>query len=76
MKKSNYWIAATFLVGLLCFVIKFITERFDATRSTMTKDGVLVEPYFFLIPLGWLMIACGVVLLILKLVGRIARQKK
>jgi hypothetical protein len=76
MKKSNYQIAATFLVGLLCFGIKFITECFDATKSIITKDGMLVEPYFFLIPLGWLMIACGVVLVILKIVGGMARQKK
>lgn len=76
MKKSNLPIATTFLLGLLCFGIKLTTECFDATKSFVTKDGVLVEPYFFLILLGWLMIACAVVLVVLKLVGGMARYKR
>jgi hypothetical protein len=53
-KKLNYAIATLLGMGIFCFAVKWLTEMFDASKSSVKGGGVLVEPYFFLIPVGWL----------------------
>lgn len=48
MKKRIIWILPLCL-AVICFVANFMFGQ-----PTLTKDGVLHEPLFFLIPLGFL----------------------
>ena len=74
-QKLNYAIAATLIIGILCFIVKWVTETFNATKSTVRADGVLEEPFFFLIPIGWLFLIVGLVLSVVKIVSRLGIQK-
>jgi hypothetical protein len=66
MKKFNVAMIASFCLGLICLAAKFITESIDATKSHITSDGVLMEPFFFLIPVGLFFLITGVLLLAIK----------
>ena len=74
-QKLNYAIAATLIIGILCFIVKWVTEAFNTTKSTLQADGVLDEPFFFLIPIGWLFLIAGVLLSVVKIVARLGKQK-
>lgn len=71
MKKLNYVIISSLCAGILCFGIKVGSEMFDATKSTITKDGFLHEPTFFLLPLGWIFIIGGMLLLGFKFIMKL-----
>lgn len=55
-------------MGIFCFAAKWLTEMFEASKSSMRSDGTLVEPYFFLIPIGWLFLIMGLVFVAVKIV--------
>jgi tetrahydromethanopterin S-methyltransferase subunit E len=67
-KKFNYAIATLLCIGIFCFAVKWFTEIFDASKSSIKGDGTLVEPYFFLIPVGWLFLIIGLVVVAVKVV--------
>lgn len=75
MKKFNVAIIASFCLGLICIVAKFITEGIDATKSYINADNVLIEPFFFLIPVGLFFIITGVLLLAIKVTMNIMHVK-
>jgi hypothetical protein len=75
-QKLNYAIAIILGIGILCFIVKWLTEMFDATKSTATANGALVEPTFFLIPVGWLFLIIGVILVMVKIVTWLALVNK
>lgn len=57
MKK--YLIASTpILLGVICFIVSTVIG------SSLAEDGTLVEPAFFLIPIGYLMFFIGIISLI------------
>ena len=57
MKK--YLIASTpILIGFICFIVSTVVG------SSIEEDGTLVEPAFFLIPIGFLMFFLGIISLI------------
>ncbi|SDQ80585.1 Protein of unknown function [Chryseobacterium soldanellicola] len=74
MKKLNYLIVILLGMGILCLGVKMGSEMFDATKSTMTKDGFLHEPLFFLIPIGYVFIFAGILAAGFKLIMK-ARQR-
>ncbi|ATP39949.1 group-specific protein [Solibacillus sp. R5-41] len=54
MKK--YLIASTpILLGVICFIVSTVIG------SSVAEDGTLVEPAFFLIPIGFLMFFIGII---------------
>jgi hypothetical protein len=67
-KKFNYAIVTLLSMGIFCFAVKWLTEMFDASKSSIKTDGVLVEPYFFLIPVGWLFLIISLVIFAVKVV--------
>ncbi|MCH7322715.1 DUF3955 domain-containing protein [Solibacillus sp. MA9] len=57
MKK--YLIASTpILIGVICFIVSTVIG------SSIAEDGTLVEPAFFLIPIGFLMFFIGIISLV------------
>ncbi|SIQ26654.1 Protein of unknown function [Chryseobacterium sp. RU37D] len=77
MKKLNLISLATLSLGALCFIVKMITESFDSTKSSITSDGYLHEPFFFLIPMGFALIIVGVFLFLFKSIsGRFSSKVK
>lgn len=67
-KKFNCAIVTLLCMGIFCFAVKWLTEMFDASKSSIKSDGALVEPYFFLIPIGWLFLIMGLVFVVVKIV--------
>lgn len=55
MKKSIYILP--FVLGASCFIGSSIMG------STITSDGLLVEPFFFLIPIGYVFLLIGALML-------------
>lgn len=49
MKKNFFFIILPLLLAVVCFGI-----HFTFGQLTLTKDGLLHEPLFFVIPLGYL----------------------
>ncbi|WP_027379162.1 DUF3955 domain-containing protein [Chryseobacterium daeguense] len=69
MKKLNLLSITILSAGVLCFVIKMITESMDATKSSTASDGTLNEPFFFLIPAGFILLFVGIFLYMYKLIA-------
>jgi tetrahydromethanopterin S-methyltransferase subunit E len=67
-KKLNYAIATLLCMGIFCFAVKWLTEMVDASKSSIKGNGILVEPYFFLIPVGWLFFIIGMIVVAVKIV--------
>ncbi|WP_315169001.1 DUF3955 domain-containing protein [Metaclostridioides mangenotii] len=54
--KKKYLLASTpIILGFLCFIISGIIG------SNVAPDGTLNEPFFFLIPIGYLFITSGII---------------
>ncbi|MDR6403792.1 MULTISPECIES: DUF3955 domain-containing protein [Chryseobacterium] len=66
MKKLNLLSVVTLCAGVLCFIVKMATESFDATKSSITSEGYLHEPFFFLIPTGFILVITGIFLFLFK----------
>ncbi|MGG5460929.1 DUF3955 domain-containing protein [Clostridium sp. B9] len=66
MKKLLY--ALPFILGVFCFLGASLSP------STVLTSGLLYEPYFFLIPIGYIFIFIGV--LIVGIGGCITLYKK
>ena len=54
--KLNLISAILFILGGICFIASMFTE------STVQPDGMLHEPYFFLIPIGYLLLFISIIL--------------
>lgn len=54
--KLNLISAIFFILGGICFITSMFTE------STVQPDGMLHEPYFFLIPIGYLLFFISIIL--------------
>jgi hypothetical protein len=77
MKKLNLLSIVTLCAGVLCFIAKMITESFDATKSSITSEGYLHEPFFFLIPIGFILVITGIFLFLFKsITGRFSSGAK
>lgn len=74
MKKLNYVIISFLSIGVLCFVANIVAQMFETTKSSMTPDGFLKEPFFFLIPIGYICIGIGLLALIFKLIMKFLRR--
>gem|GEM_PF-4043292 len=75
MKNLNCLILSLFCTGILCLGIKFCSELIDATKTTVTKEGILHEPSFFLIPMGYFFLITGILLSVVKLVMK-SRERR
>ncbi|MDF0480694.1 helix-turn-helix domain-containing protein [Vagococcus sp. PNs007] len=64
VRRSKYnMISITLVViGLMCLLLKSFTE------TTVLESGVLHEPYFFLLPIGFLLLFSGIILGLLRLI--------
>lgn len=64
VRRSKYnMISITLVViGLMCLLLKSFTE------TTVLESGVLHEPYFFLLPIGFLLLFSGSILGLLRLI--------
>lgn len=64
VKRSKYNMGSIALVviGLMCLILKSFTE------TTVLESGLLHEPYFFLLPIGFLLVFSGVILVILRVI--------
>lgn len=58
MKKFIYILP--FILGILCFITSAISG------STVTSDGILIEPFFFLIPIGYICFLIGIIMCLSK----------
>ena len=54
--KLNLISAILFILGGICFIASMFTE------PTVQPDGMLHEPYFFLIPIGYLLFFISIIL--------------
>lgn len=68
MKK--YILISPFLLGICCFIISTLSS------SYVTANGTLVEPLFFLIPIGYIFILIGIVLYMIKGVISLYKRSK
>lgn len=68
MKKSIYILP--FVLGASCFIGSSIMG------STITSDGFLVEPFFFLIPIGYVFLLIGALMLGFKGLSNIYKKIK
>ena len=64
VRRSKYnMISITLVViGLMCLLLKSFTE------TTVLENGLLHEPYFFLLPIGFLLLFSGVSLVALRVI--------
>jgi hypothetical protein len=62
MKKFNIAIIASFGIGLLCFLARFIIKRFIPVNS----HNIIIDPIFYLTTLGLFFLILGVLLLVNK----------
>ncbi|MBS4189492.1 DUF3955 domain-containing protein [Bacillus sp. FJAT-49705] len=54
--KNKYLLASTpIFLGVICLIITSMTE------STVAPDGMLNEPYFFLIPVSYILFFIGII---------------
>ncbi|WP_285119532.1 helix-turn-helix domain-containing protein [Lactococcus petauri] len=60
--KMNIVSAILFLIGGSLFLISTFT------KSTVLSNGMLYEPYFFLIPLGYLFVLASLIFLIINFI--------
>lgn len=58
MKKLIYILP--FILGICCFIISGISG------SKLSPDGFLIEPFFFLIPIGYIFFLFGIIISITK----------
>ncbi|WP_207729519.1 DUF3955 domain-containing protein [Clostridium chrysemydis] len=58
MKKLIY--LSPYILGLLCFLVN------STSNSYVNSEGFLIEPYFFMIPLGYLFIFIGIIMTLFK----------
>lgn len=58
MKKYIYILP--FILGVFCFIISGVSD------SHITPDGVLIEPFFFLIPVGYVWLFIGIIMSLTK----------
>ncbi|MCR6515964.1 MAG: DUF3955 domain-containing protein [Clostridium sp.] len=58
MKKLIY--LSPYILGLLCFLVNITSDTY------VNSEGFLVEPYFFMIPLGYLFIFIGIIITLFK----------
>lgn len=54
--KNKYLLASTpIFLGIICLIISAIKG------STVAPDGMLIEPFFFLIPVSYILFFSGIV---------------
>lgn len=68
MKKLFYILP--FILGVCCFVGASLAP------SEVLQDGFLYEPYFFLIPSGYMFIVIGLLALAIKGIFTLCKKKK
>ncbi|EGT3616015.1 DUF3955 domain-containing protein [Clostridium perfringens] len=68
MKKLFYILP--FILGICCFIGSSLAP------STVLPDGFLYEPYFFLIPIGYIFIFIGILAAISKGIFTMCKKKK
>lgn len=68
MKKLFYILP--FILGIFCFIGSSLAP------STVLSDGFLYEPYFFLIPIGYLFILIGIIAFSIKGIFTLYKKKK
>lgn len=58
MKKYIYILP--FILGIFCFIISGISG------SSIAPNGMLIEPFFFLIPIGYICFFIGIIIFLTK----------
>ena len=71
MMKNKYFLASTpIFSGFFCLIISSLIG------SEVASDGMLIEPFFFLIPLSYLLFFSGIIsLLFVAIISMIKKQK-
>ncbi|SHH68771.1 Protein of unknown function [Clostridium collagenovorans DSM 3089] len=54
MKKYIY--VLPFILGICCFIIS------EISGATISPNGMLIEPFFFLIPIGYMFLFIGIII--------------
>jgi hypothetical protein len=70
MKKKYLIASAPLLLGIISLMISRIVD------SSVGSDGILHEPLFFLIPLGFLFFFSGIIALLFVGLGSALNKKK
>lgn len=68
--KKLIIVSTPFLLGLILMIVSAFTP------STVDRNGMLHEPYFFLIPVSMLCIFIGIIVLAIYLIRSVKRYKK
>ncbi|MGR5989464.1 helix-turn-helix domain-containing protein [Bacillus paranthracis] len=68
--KLNLISAILFILGGICFIASMFTE------STVQPDGMLYEPYFFLIPIGYLLFFISIILFSISALRKLFKKQK
>lgn len=63
--KLNLISAFFFAFGAFCFVISMFNE------PTLNENGVLEQPYFFLIPIGYLLLLISIILFVISMIRKL-----
>lgn len=67
--RLNFGAAVLFIIGVICFLAELVMP------SWVDRTGMLHEPYFFLIPIGYLMIFAGIVMSFVSLISKVRNRK-
>ncbi|KRM10787.1 helix-turn-helix domain-containing protein [Paucilactobacillus suebicus] len=67
--RLNFGAAVLFIIGVICFLAELVMP------SWVDRTSMLHEPYFFLIPIGYLMIFAGIVMSFVSLISKVRNRK-
>ncbi|WP_343643790.1 DUF3955 domain-containing protein [Chryseobacterium sp.] len=62
MKKIQIITLLVLGLGIFCLIAEALSESFESTQSYIKPDGILIEPFFGLLPIGAILIVIGIIL--------------
>ncbi|HEK9102724.1 DUF3955 domain-containing protein [Bacillus pfraonensis] len=61
LKRGEYMMKKKFLLAITPILLGIICLGIHASNSSVAPDGLLIEPYFFLVPVSYVLFLTGTI---------------